>query len=210
MRSAVRAVPRIASERDQRRLSDRHGVGAHGQRLCHVRTGADTARDDKLNLADHLHLFQRFHRLAQSGQGWYPGMLDEHLLSRRGPALHAVDHDDVGAALDGQLDVVEDARSAYLDVDRDLPVGDLAQLGDLDREIVATGPVGMSARGTLIDALGQRAHRGDSRADLLPQQQAAAARLGALPDHDLYRVGPSQIVGVESVTRRQALIDEGL
>ena len=46
--------------------------------------------------------------------------------------------------------------------------------------------------------------------DLLAEQHAAAAGLGALPDHDLDGVGLAQIVGVHAVARGQALIDEGL
>ena len=47
-------------------------------------------------------------------------------------------------------------------------------------------------------------------ADLLAEQHAAAARLRALPDHDLDRVGAAQVVRVEAVARRQALIDQRL
>ena len=36
---------------------------------------------------------------------------------------------------------------------------------------------------------GQRAHLGDAVGDLLAEQHAAAAGLGALADHDLDRVG---------------------
>ena len=37
--------------------------------------------------------------------------------------------------------------------------------------------------------LRQRAHLGDAIGNLLAEQHAAAAGLGALPDHDLDRVG---------------------
>ena len=119
-------------------------------------------------------------------------------------------YDYVGAALDGELDVIENARSSHLNVDRDLPVGDLAQLGDFDSQVIATRPVRMPARRALVDTLGQSSHRGDSLADFLPQQNASAARLGALPNYDFDRVGFPQIVGVESVARGQTLIDQGL
>ena len=97
-----------------------------------------------------------------------------------------------------------------LDEDRLLPVGDLAQLADLDLEVVRTGPVGMAAGAALVDALGQVAHLGDAVGDLLAEQHAAAARLGALADHDLDRVGPAQVVRVHAVARRQQLVDEQL
>ena len=97
-------------------------------------------------------------------------MLDEHFLRRRGAALHAVEHDHVGAGLHRQRRVVIGPRRADLDVDRLLPVGDLAQLLDLDLEIVGAGPVRMPAGRALVDAFGQacasrrRARRSSGRA----------------------------------------------
>ena len=137
-------------------------------------------------------------------------MLDEHVLRRRGAALHAVEHDGVGPGLDGQRDIVIGPRGADLDVDRLFPIGDLAQLLDLDFEIVRPGPVGMAAGRALVDALRQRAHLGDALGDLLPEQHAAAAGLGALPDDDLDRIRLAQVVGVHAVARRQHLVDEDL
>ena len=43
-----------------------------------------------------------------------------------------------------------------------------------------------------------------------PEQHAAAARLGALADDDLDRVGGAQVVRVHAVARRQILVDERL
>ena len=57
---------------------------------------------------------------------------------------------------------------------------------------------------------GQCAHLGDARGNLLPEQHAAAAGLGALPDHDLDGVGLAQMVGVHAVARGQHLVDENL
>ena len=109
-----------------------------------------------------------------------------------------------------ELHVVEHARRADLHVDRLLPIGDLAQLADLDREIVRTRPVGMPAGRALVDAFGQRAHLRDARVHLLSEQHAAAAGLRALADDDLDRVGLAHVVRIEAVARRQALIDERL
>ena len=200
----------VVAERDERRGADRHRVGAERQRLGDVGAVADAAGDDELHLAVHAEVLQRLHGRADAGQRRLADMLDEHLLRRRGAALHAVDHDDVGAGLDRERDVVIGPRAADLDVDRLLPVGDLAQLEDLDLEIVGTGPVGMAAGRALVDALGQRAHLGDAVGDLLAEQHAAAAGLGALADDDLDGVGLAQIVGVHAVARRQILIDERL
>ena len=68
----------------------------------------------------------------------------------------------------------------------------------------------MPAGRALVDAFGQRAHLGDALGDLLAQQHAAAAGLGALPDHDLDRVGLAQLVRLHAVARGQHLIDQHL
>ena len=134
-------------------------------------------------------------------------MLDEDFLRRRRAALHAVDDDDVGTGLHGEGDIIVGARAADLDVDRLLPIGDLAQLDDLDLEVVGAGPIGVTAGRTLIDALRQSAHLGDAVGDFLAQQHAAAAWLGALPDDDFDGVGLAQVVGVHAVAGRQILVD---
>ncbi len=137
----------------------------------------------------HAEFLQRLHGLRHRRQCRYADVLDEHFLRRRRAALHAVDDDDVGSRVHRELHVVVRAGGADLDVDRLLPVGDLPQLVDFDRQVVGTGPVGMPARRTLVDALGQRAHARHACRDLLPEQHAAAARLGALAEDDLDRVG---------------------
>ena len=137
-------------------------------------------------------------------------MLDEHVLRRGGAALHAVEHHHVGAGLGCQRGVVIGARGTDLDVDRLLPIGDLAQFFDLDREVVRPGPVRVAAGGALIDAGGQAAHAGDALGDLLAEQHAAAAGLGALADDDLDGVGPAQVVRVHAVAGGQVLVDQGL
>ncbi len=68
----------------------------------------------------------------------------------------------------------------------------------------------MPAGAALVDALRQVAHLGDAVADLLAQQHAAAAGLGALPDDDFDRVGLAQVIRVHAVARRQVLVDESL
>ncbi len=126
-------------------------------------------------------------------------MFDEDSLCRCSAALHAIDDHDVRTGVNCELYVVEYAGSTDFYVDGLFPVRDLAQLADLDGEIVRAGPVGMTARGTLIDAFRQRAHLRDPRIHLLSQQHAAAARLGALPDHDLDGIGAAHIVRIEAV-----------
>ena len=135
-------------------------------------------------------------------------MLDEHVLRRRGAALHAVEHDHIGARLHRQRRVIVGTRRPDLDVDRLLPVRDLAQLVDLDLQIVRPGPVGMPAGRALIDALRQGAHLGDALGDLLSEQHTAAARLRALSHHDLDGVSLAELIRVHAIARRQHLIDE--
>ncbi len=155
-----------------------------------------------------VELLQRLDRLAQRRQGRDAGMLDEDVLRRAGAALHAVEHDDVGARLDRQRDVVFRPRRADLDVDRLLPIGDLAQLLDLDLEIVGAGPIGVAAGAALVDPGRQRPHPGDALGDLLAEQHAAAARLGALADDDLDGVAAPHVLGIGAVARWQHLIDK--
>ena len=88
---------RVAVQRDQRRGADRDRIGAQRQRLGDVGAAADAARDDQLHLAVHVQLLQRLDRLADRRQGRDADVLDEHVLGRAGAALHAVEHDRVGA-----------------------------------------------------------------------------------------------------------------
>ena len=198
----------VVAQRDQRGGADRDRVGAQRQRLGDVGAGADAAGDDQLHLAVHSEFLQRLHGLRDGGQRRDADVLDEHLLGGGGAALHAVDHDDVGAGVHGELHVVVGAGGADLDVDRLLPVGDLAQLVDLDGQVVGAGPVRVPARRPLVDALGQRAHPRDAVGDLLAEQHSAAAGLGALAEHHLDRVGLAQVVGVHPVARRKVLVDQ--
>ena len=62
----------------------------------------------------------------------------------------------------------------------------------------------------MVDARGERSHASDSFADFLAEQHAAAARLRSLADDQFDGVRFAKIVRVEAVSRRQALIDEGL
>ena len=137
-------------------------------------------------------------------------MLDEHVLRRRGPALHPVDDDHVRAGLHRELDVVVRPRRADLDEDRLLPVRDLPQLADLDLEVVRPRPVGMAAGAALVDPLRQVAHRCDAVGDLVTEQHPAAAGLRALADDDLDRVGLAEVVGVHPVAGGEQLVDEDL
>ena len=91
----------IVAERDQRRGADGDGIGAKRQRLGHVGAITDAAGDDQLHLAVHAELLQRLHRRPDRCQRRDADVLDR-LLRRRRAALHAVDHDHVGAGLHRQ------------------------------------------------------------------------------------------------------------
>ena len=135
----------VVAHRDQRRRPDRDGVRAERERLRDVRPGPDPAGDDQLHLAVQAELLQRLDGERDRRQRRDADVLDEDVLGRRRPALHPVDDDHVGTRLDRELDVVVRARRADLDEDRLLPVGDLAQLVDLDLEVVRSRPVRVAA-----------------------------------------------------------------
>ncbi len=135
-------------------------------------------------------------------------MLDEHLLSGSRAALHPVDHHHVGARRHGQLHVVVDPSGPHLHVDRNGPIGGLAELLDLDPQVIGTHPVGVAAGRPLVDTGRQRPHGGDPAVDLLPEQHAPAAGLRALSDDDFDRIGLPQIGRVEAITGGEHLVDQ--
>src|SRR6516165_12392604 len=137
-------------------------------------------------------------------------MLDKNLLRGAGAALHSVEHDDVGAGLDRELDIVTRPRRPDLDKDRLFPIGGLAQLGDLDRQIVGPGPIRMAAGAALVDPGRQGPHLSHPLGDLMTEQHAAATGLCSLADHYLDRLADPQVRGVEAVARGQYLIDENV
>src|SRR5438093_5216951 len=198
----------VVAQSDQGGSPDRDRVGTKRERLGDVGAGADAARDDQLHLPVHVQLLEGVHGEAGRRERGYADVLDEDVLRRGGSALHAVYNDDVGPRLDRQLHVVVRARRANLDEDRLLPVGDLAQLVDLDLEVVRSRPVRMAACAALVDPLWQGAHGRDAIGDLVAEQHPAPARLGALADDDLDRVRPPQVVCVQAVARGQHLIYE--
>ena len=135
-----------------------------------------------------------------------PGLLRRDVRSGARAALGAVEVDDVRAALGRHAHVVVHARGAQLQLDRDLVVGGLARLLDLQREVVGAEPVGMAGRRALVDAGRQRAHLGHLLGHLLAHQVAAEADLAALADEELHGVGQHQVVRVEPVPALDDLV----
>ena len=206
----LHVVGPVAPEGDEGGGPDRHRVRSERERLRGVRAVADPARHDELHLAVHVQLLQRLDRLADGGEGRNARVLDEDVLGRGGAALHPVHDHRVRPRLDREGDVEPDPRGPDLDVDRKLPVGDLAQLLDLDLEVVGAGPVRVAAGAPLVDAHREVPHPRDALGDLLPEEHPPAPRLRALPHHHLDGVARPQVVGVEAVARRQHLVDEEL
>ena len=93
----------------------------------------------------HAQIFQRLNGGADRGERGDADMFDKDVLRGRGAALHPVQHHGIRARLHGKRHVVIGARGADLDVDGHLPAGDLAQLGDLDLQVIRPGPVGVTA-----------------------------------------------------------------
>ncbi len=146
-----------------------------------------------------VHRVEGFHREGERGKRRNARVLKKNLLRGGRSALHAVDHNNVGPRLHRQFHVIADAGRPHFDIDRHLPIGDLAELLQLDRQIVRADPVGMSAGRALIDSLRQCPHFGDACAHLLTEQHSATTGFGPLTDNDFDRVGLSQIVRIKSI-----------
>ncbi len=139
----VHVAAAVAAQRDQYALADGYRIGAQCQCLGGIGTRANAARDNQLHHAGHVEIFERIGGLSHCGQRRNAHVLDEGELRGGGAALHAVDDHHVGAGMHGQLHVVEHARGAHLHVDGLFPIGDLAQLADLDGQVIGAGPVRM-------------------------------------------------------------------
>ena len=111
-----------------------------------------------------------------------------------------------GTALGGHADVVVDACRPELELNRDLVVGGLPGLLDLQREVVGTEPVRMARGRALVDARRQAPHLGDLLGHLLAHQVPADPDLAALADEELDPVGQHQVMGVEAVAALNHLV----
>ena len=196
----------VAVERHQRRVADRDGLRAERERLRDVAAVADAAGDDEVDLVGEADVLERPPRLGDRRHQRDAGLLGRDVRAGARAALGAVEVDDVRPALRRHAHVVVDARGAELELDRDLVVGRLADLLDLQREVVRAEPVGVAGRRALVDAGRQRAHLGHLLGHLLAHQVAAEADLAALADEELARVGEHQVVRVEPVPALDALV----
>ncbi len=188
-------------------MADRDRIGAERQRLRNVGAVADAAGIDQRDLARLAEIVQRLARLADRRHAGHSRILGREMRTGAGRAFHAVDIDRIRSALDRHAHVVIDARGAELELDRNLVIGRLANLLDLEREIVRTQPVGMARRRALVDAGGQRAHLRHLVRHLLAHEMSAEADLATLADEELAAIGQLQMVRVEAVARLDALVE---
>ena len=121
--------------------------------------------------------------------------------------LGAVEVDGVGPTLSGHPNVVVDPGRAQLELDRDLVVGGLPNLLDLEREIVRSDPIWVAGRRALVDSCRQRSHLGHLFGHLLAHEVPAKAHLATLPDEKLDRVGQHEMVRVEAVPALDDLVE---
>src|SRR6185312_9453643 len=168
---------------------------------------ADAAGIDQRDLAALAEIVERLAGLADGGDAGNTRVFGGDVRAGAGRALHAVDVDRIRSALDRHADVVIDAGGAELQLDRNLAVGGLTDLVDLEGEIIGAQPVRMARRRALIDAGRQRAHLRHLVGDLLAHEVAAEADLAALADEELTGVGQPQVMRVEAVARLDALVE---
>src|ERR1700730_11661419 len=135
---------RVATQSHEHTLSDRHSVGAESESFGNISAGANASRDDELHFLLLVEVLQCIDGLAYGRKTRYADVLDEGPLGRCSSALHAIDNNDICAGVDCELHVMKYPRCANLHVDRRLPVGDLAELLDLDGQINGSRPVGVA------------------------------------------------------------------
>ena len=197
----------VAVQRHHRRVADGDGIRAQRDGLGHVRAVPDTARVNQADLAPLAKVVDRLPRLADGGHSRYAGILGGKVRAGSGAAFHPVDIDRVRVTLHRHAHVVIDPRRAQLELDRDLPVGRLADLLDLERKVVRAQPVGVTRGRALVDPGRKRTHLGHLVGHLLTHQVPAKAHLAALPDEELAAIGQHQVVRVEPVPRLDALVE---
>ena len=136
-----------------------------------------------------------------------PGLLGGDVRAGAGAALGAVEVDDVRPALRGHAHVVVDARGAELELDRDLVVGRLADLLDLQREVVRA-----RASRDGAPASAGRCPAGSERISATcsvtfwPIRWPPRPTLQPWPMKNSTRVGEHQVVRVEPVPALDALV----
>ena len=121
----------VAVQGHHHRMAERDGVRAERDGLRHVGAVADAAGVDQRNLAPLAEVVDRLARLTDRRHARNARVLGRKMRAGAGAAFHTVDIDRVRIAFHRHPHVVIDAGGAELELDRDLPVGRLADLLDL-------------------------------------------------------------------------------
>ena len=198
----------VAVKRDKGANPNGHGICAKGQRLCRIGAAAYATRCDQADLAVEPKLAQGLTRHNYSRNRGNAAVLQQHLCRCTGAGQHAVDDDGIGPGLGCQLHIVVHTTGPEFHVNRNSPVGGLAQLLDLDGEVIRAKPVRMAGRTALVYAQGQVPHFGHIVLYLHAHQHPARSWFGALAHHYLNSLGTHQVVRVESVPAGKYLVNE--
>ena len=136
-----------------------------------------------------------------------PGLLGGQVGSGAGAALGAVEVDHVRTALGRHAHIVVHPGRPQLELDRDLVVGGLPDLLDLQRQVVGSEPVGVPgpASGWSMPAGSDRISATCS-VTFWPIRWPPRPTFAALADEELHRVGQHQMVGVEAVAALDELV----
>jgi hypothetical protein len=197
----------VAVQRHQCGGADGTRLRTEGEALGYITTVSDSTGHHEVHLVDEAHVLESTSSLGNGRHERDAGLLCGEVRPGSGSTLGAIQEDGVGAALGGHPHVVVDPRGTQLELDRDLVVGCLPDLLDLQGEVVGADPVGVACRGPLVNAGGQGAHLGHLLGDLLAHEVTAQTDLAALADEELDGIGKHEVVRVEAVAALDDLVE---
>ena len=172
-----------------------------------VEAGAQPAVDLQADAAAQVVADEHLLGLGEAELPGHAGVPDRRRGGGAGAAVHAGDHDVVGAGLGDAGGDRADARERdELDADLGRRVG-AAQVVDQLREVLDRVDVVVRGRRDQADARRRVAQARDLDVDLVAGQLAALARLGALRDLDLQHVGVDQVGRRDAEARGGDLLD---
>ncbi len=198
-----------AARGDERCGREPELLGAQ-QRADHdVAAGAQAAVDLQADAPAQRVADEHLLGLGEAELPGHAGVADRRGGGGAGAAVHARDHDVIGAGLGDARGHGADARERdQLDADLGGRV-DAAQVVDQLGEILDRVDVVMRRRRDQTDAGRRMAQTRDLDVDLVAGQLAALAGLGALRDLDLEHVGVDEVAGRDAEARRGDLLDRG-
>jgi hypothetical protein len=142
----------VAVQGHHRRVTDRDSVCPQREGLGNVAAITDAARVDERDLAPLAEVIDRAPGLTYRGHAGHTSVFRRQMRAGTGAAFHAVHVDAVGIAFHGHPHIVVDPCRAELQLDRDLPIRNLADLLNLERQIVRAQPIRMTGGRALVDA----------------------------------------------------------